>query len=256
MYTNRSVRQIAGPSRRLPHGKCGRSSQLPVVRSLCPYRTLGVAEGADEKEIKKAYRQLALKYHPDVSETEDAARRFISIQEAYEILTGKARGKQAGSNRSNSNNDWDFHDWFWQFRMSRSWERQRGGSPRPNTASASGPFQPQETKEGIRTQLAGLRHRAAIRRMQEQNSSPSSTSGPSSTQPASEPSTTATAAPFTEAADVSDGANYTTPAAQSEPAQQQQQKPKFHMGEERRSHLSSQIAGLKRKGVLKQQLSN
>ncbi|MGD8625584.1 MAG: DnaJ domain-containing protein [Anaerolineae bacterium] len=50
------------------------------------YATLGVAVNADEQAIKRAYRRLARKYHPDVSQEKDAAERFREIQEAYEFL--------------------------------------------------------------------------------------------------------------------------------------------------------------------------
>lgn len=50
------------------------------------YRILGLEEGADEKEIKKAYRKLALRYHPDRNKSEQASKMFILINEAYGIL--------------------------------------------------------------------------------------------------------------------------------------------------------------------------
>ncbi|MBN2887432.1 MAG: DnaJ domain-containing protein [Chromatiaceae bacterium] len=50
------------------------------------YQTLGVARGASQDEIKKAYRRLARKYHPDVSQEPDAERRFKEINEANEVL--------------------------------------------------------------------------------------------------------------------------------------------------------------------------
>lgn len=50
------------------------------------YKILEINFGADTIEIKKAYRRLALKYHPDRNKASDAAERFIEITEAYEVL--------------------------------------------------------------------------------------------------------------------------------------------------------------------------
>jgi DnaJ-class molecular chaperone len=50
---------------------------------------LGVGRDADEKEIKRAYRKLALKFHPDLNKDPEAASRFVEINEAYAILSGK-----------------------------------------------------------------------------------------------------------------------------------------------------------------------
>jgi len=50
------------------------------------YATLGVDRGASEEEIKKAYRKLARKYHPDVSKEPNAEERFKEVAEAYETL--------------------------------------------------------------------------------------------------------------------------------------------------------------------------
>jgi curved DNA-binding protein len=55
------------------------------------YKTLGVARGASDDEIKKAYRKLARKYHPDVSKEPDAKNRFQDVSEAYETLRDKEK---------------------------------------------------------------------------------------------------------------------------------------------------------------------
>ena len=55
-----------------------------------PYATLGVARGADEAEIKKAYRKLAKELHPDRNrDNPKAAERFSAVTSAYDLLTDK-----------------------------------------------------------------------------------------------------------------------------------------------------------------------
>lgn len=51
-----------------------------------PYKVLGVQPQATASEIRKAYRTLVKKYHPDKNKSEDAAARFLAIQEAYEQI--------------------------------------------------------------------------------------------------------------------------------------------------------------------------
>lgn len=51
------------------------------------YEVLGVKKDASAAEIKKAYRQLALKYHPDRNKGKDAADKFKEISESYEVLS-------------------------------------------------------------------------------------------------------------------------------------------------------------------------
>jgi curved DNA-binding protein len=50
------------------------------------YETLGVSRSADAEEVKRAYRKMARKYHPDVSKERNAEAKFKDVQEAYEVL--------------------------------------------------------------------------------------------------------------------------------------------------------------------------
>lgn len=58
------------------------------------YEILGVKNDASETEIKKAYRALSLKYHPDRNPSEEAKKLFPKINEAYEILSDPSKRKQ------------------------------------------------------------------------------------------------------------------------------------------------------------------
>ncbi len=65
------------------------------------YKVMGVAKDASADDIKRAYRKLARKYHPDVSKEKDAEARFKELGEAYEVLKDpekRAAYDQLGSN--------------------------------------------------------------------------------------------------------------------------------------------------------------
>jgi curved DNA-binding protein len=83
------------------------------------YQTLGVAREATDEELKKAYRKLARKYHPDVSKEKDAEEKFKEVQEAYEVL--KDPEKRAAYDQMGT----------WQpgqeFRPPPGWEQRFGG---------------------------------------------------------------------------------------------------------------------------------
>ena len=57
------------------------------------YKTLGVDKKADDDTIKKAYRKLARKYHPDVNKEGDAEKKFKEVAEAYEVLKDPEKRK-------------------------------------------------------------------------------------------------------------------------------------------------------------------
>lgn len=58
------------------------------------YEVLGVSREASEKDVKSAYRKLAMKYHPDRSDASDAEERFKEISEAYAVLSDPDKRKQ------------------------------------------------------------------------------------------------------------------------------------------------------------------
>ncbi len=60
-----------------------------MAKSL--YETLGINDNASSEEIKKAYRKLARKYHPDVNKDEEAIEKFKEINAAYEVLSDKKK---------------------------------------------------------------------------------------------------------------------------------------------------------------------
>jgi molecular chaperone DnaJ len=101
-----------------------------------PYKVLGVSPGASQDEIKKAYRQMAKKYHPDLHPNDpNANKRMNEINEAYDMLTnpekyaakqaqqqsrqqyGYGQGQQQGGYRSYQGpggwaSDFDFDEFF------------------------------------------------------------------------------------------------------------------------------------------------
>jgi curved DNA-binding protein len=71
------------------------------------YKILGVERDVSQPELKKAYRKMARKYHPDVSKESNAEERFKEVNEAYEVLGDEDKRSQydtLGSNYQNGQN--------------------------------------------------------------------------------------------------------------------------------------------------------
>lgn len=103
------------------------------------YKVLGVARTASADDIKKSYRRLARKYHPDVSKEKDAEQKFKELQEAYEVL--KDPEKRAAYDQLGS--DWKSGQ---QFRPPPDWGSgfEFRGGPRQGRAGARAGGQRQE----------------------------------------------------------------------------------------------------------------
>lgn len=95
------------------------------------YEVLGVAENAGGDEIKKAYRKLALKHHPDKQKTEDGRKKahiiFAKISNAYEIL---------GDDKRRQEYDYERQYGFAEPASSSSSRRRRTGEERPDPSSS------------------------------------------------------------------------------------------------------------------------
>jgi curved DNA-binding protein len=96
------------------------------------YQILGVARTATAEDIKKSYRRLARKYHPDVSKEKDAEQKFKEVQEAYEVL--KDPEKRAAYDQLGS--DWRAGQ---QFRPPPDWASgfEFSGGARPRAAGGT-----------------------------------------------------------------------------------------------------------------------
>ncbi|MBD3308662.1 DnaJ domain-containing protein, partial [candidate division KSB3 bacterium] len=75
-----------------------------MAKTINYYKILGVSEQSDEVEIKRAYRQLALKYHPDRNPGDKFAEdKFKQVTEAYQVLSNAKKRAEYDRSRSSSN---------------------------------------------------------------------------------------------------------------------------------------------------------
>jgi molecular chaperone DnaJ len=97
---------------------------MPPTTAKDYYNVLGVPEGAAADDIKKAYRKLAKKYHPDANPNDpQASERFKEVGEAYSVLSDDAKRKQYDAMRKNPFGNFGF-----------------GGGGRPGGARPAGTY--------------------------------------------------------------------------------------------------------------------
>jgi len=98
------------------------------------YATLGVEREASNDEIKKAFRKLARKYHPDVAKDQESDHKFKEINEAYQTLSDQEKreaydqlGRHSPGEEFRPSPEWDSR--FWQDGVSQGGGSQGGGVP-------------------------------------------------------------------------------------------------------------------------------
>ena len=140
------------------------------------YEIMGMARTASQDEIKRAYRKLARKFHPDVSKEKDAEEKFKELQEAYEVLKDpekRAAYDQLGANWRQGQDFRPPPDWGKGFEHSRGRPGAGGAAPDADFSEffaelfgARSPFGQAPGRRGRRSQggfaAAGQDHTARV----------------------------------------------------------------------------------------------
>lgn len=87
-------------------------SSSPPLTTFLPHVPTTPQEAQDEKTLKRAFRRLALRYHPDIAKDDAGVEKFHEIQEAYRVLSGA----ELAHVELPQDQEWDTHDWRWAHR--------------------------------------------------------------------------------------------------------------------------------------------
>jgi hypothetical protein len=117
-------------------------------------------EAADGKKLKRAFRKLCLRYHPDIAREEGAVEKFQELQEAYRVLADDGEG--ALDVPLPEDLEWSAHDWRWAMRYNRGNagddDETAGGSDRPldDLLGATRKVEEAERKARLEAQLSAM----------------------------------------------------------------------------------------------------
>src|SRR6476619_7193409 len=103
----------------------GTNPEIISMEFVDYYKTLGVDKNANTEDIKKAYRKLARKHHPDLNPNDkEAHKKFQQINEANEVLSDPEKRKKSDQ----YGKDWQQAEQFEQARQTRQRSQHFGGS--------------------------------------------------------------------------------------------------------------------------------
>ena len=135
-----------------------------------PTYTRRSQEASDGKRLKRAFRKLCLRYHPDIAREEGSAEKFQDLQEAYRVLADDGEGALAAALPDDL--QWSAHDWRWAMRYGRDAANEAGsrdppgapGGPLDDLLGATRKLEEAERKATLKAQLSAMASAPARRK--------------------------------------------------------------------------------------------